>query len=175
MRIGPSDLELIGLVVGCWPINGLRMSTLECFFSSSCINTILRYLYYFTEMDGSPPINFTLPQVLPFTVNPLNSSLPSRFAPNTTIGILLDALFIEQWTNTTSYENYYDACEPTLCRYEYVARNDAVYVITSILSLYGGLIVSLRFIVWNISRLYERAKRHFPNRRTPVQPFITQN
>ncbi|CAF3375018.1 unnamed protein product [Rotaria socialis] len=31
LRIGPSDLILPGLVVGCLPLDGLRLSTLECF------------------------------------------------------------------------------------------------------------------------------------------------
>ncbi|CAF4441305.1 unnamed protein product [Rotaria sp. Silwood2] len=54
LRIGPPDLFLPGLVVGCLPFDGLRMSTLECFFSSSCISTILTYLEYYTQMDGLP-------------------------------------------------------------------------------------------------------------------------
>ncbi|UJR12577.1 hypothetical protein I4U23_016753 [Adineta vaga] len=89
MRIGPPELVLPGLIVGCWPIYGLRMSTLECFFSSSCIYTIINYLDYFTQMDGSPPANFTLPNVPSLAIDPLNSSITSRFTPNTTIGMLI--------------------------------------------------------------------------------------
>ena len=175
MQIGPPGLMLPGLVIGCWPIYGLRMSTLECFFSSSCINTIISYLDYFAQMDGSPPLNFSLPEVLALHIAPLNGSISSRFAPNTTIGTLMDELFIEQWTKTSAYESYYAACAPSVCSYEHVNRNDALYVITSILSIYGGLTVSLRFIVWHTIRLYRIIKRRLHIRRTPIEPWAIQN
>ncbi|CAF3300679.1 unnamed protein product, partial [Rotaria sp. Silwood2] len=74
LRIGPPDLILPGLVISCLPVDGLRMSTLECFLSSSCISTILTYLEYYTQMDGSPPIDFIPPTVLPLNISSLNSS-----------------------------------------------------------------------------------------------------
>lgn len=171
MRIGPSDLVFPGLVVGCWPIDGLRMSTLECFYSSSCIESIINLLNYYTQMDGSPPPDFVLPTVPTLIVSPLNSSIPSRFPPNITIDNLLDELFIEQWSNKSIYENYFAACAPDLCRYEYVSRNSILYVITLILSLYGGLTLGLRFIAWHGSRIYYQIKVRFSNRHTVVQPF----
>ncbi|CAF1387013.1 unnamed protein product [Rotaria sordida] len=102
MRIGPPDLVIPGLVVGCWPIDGLGMSTLECFYSSSCIELIINFLNYYTQMDGSPPVDFVLPTVPTLIVTPLNSSIPSRFPPNITIGKIIDELFIEQWSNKIS-------------------------------------------------------------------------
>ncbi|CAF2550942.1 unnamed protein product [Rotaria sp. Silwood2] len=158
LRIGPTNVTLPGLVIACSPINGLRMSTLECLFSSSCVNTILSYLNYYTQLDGSPPSNFTLPTVLSFVITPLNNSIPSRFPRNTLIGTLIDELFIENWQNISSYENYFAACAPSLCRYEYVRRNNAFYVVTSLLALYGGLTVSLRLLVWNSICLYRWIK-----------------
>ncbi|CAF1630804.1 unnamed protein product [Adineta ricciae] len=175
MRIGPSDLILPGLVVGCWPIHGLRMSTLECFFSQSCVNTIINYLDYYTQMDGSPPVNFTLPNEPSLVMNPLNKSISSHFAPNTTIGTLIDEIFIEQWTSSSIYDNYYTACRPSICRYEYVQKNNALYVITSLLSVYGGLTVGLKFLVWNGIVLYRFIKNHIQTRRTTVQPWIIQD
>ncbi|UJR34695.1 hypothetical protein I4U23_027472 [Adineta vaga] len=175
MRIGPSELVLPGLVVGCWPIHGLRMSTLECFFSQSCVNTIINYLDYFTQMDGSPPVNFTLPSIPSLVINPLNKTISSRFTPNTAIGTLIDEIFIEQWTSASIYENYYATCRPSVCRYEYVQQNDGLYVVTSLLSVYGGLTVGLKFLVWNVMLLYRAIKSYIQTRRTAVQPWIAQN
>ncbi|CAF1270594.1 unnamed protein product [Rotaria sordida] len=165
LRIGPPDLFLPGLVVGCLPIDGLRMSTLECFFSSSCISTILTYLEYYTQMDGSPPINFVPPTVLPLTISPLDNSTPSRFPKNTSIGTLMDEYFIEEWTFRMSYEDYFTACAPTHCNFEYVTRNNMLYVATSVLGLYGGLTIGLRFIIWNVIGLYRSLKKHIRSRR----------
>ncbi|CAF3223056.1 unnamed protein product [Rotaria sp. Silwood2] len=169
LRIGPPDLFLPGLVVGCLPFDGLRMSTLECFFSSSCISTILTYLEYYTQMDGLPLIDFVLPTVLPLTISPLSNSIPSRFSNNMSIGMLLDEFFIEEWTNSSSYENYFAACSPTHCNYKYVTHNNLLYVATSVAGLYGGLTIGLRFIIWNITRVYRLMKRRIQSRRVTAQ------
>ncbi|CAF1297815.1 unnamed protein product [Rotaria sordida] len=169
LRIGPPGLFLPGLVVGCLPYDGLRMSTLECFFSSSCISTILTYLEYYTQIDGSPPINFVPPTVLPITISPLDNSTPSRFSKNTSIGILLDEYFLEEWTVTSSYEDYFAACAPTHCNFEYVTRNNLLYVATSVLGLYGGLMIGLRFITWNAIRLYRLMKTRICSHRATAQ------
>lgn len=158
LRVGPSDVILPGLVIGCSPLDGLHLSTLECFFSSECIATIIRYLDYYTETDGSPPANFTPPTWSPPVFLTMDRSKPSRFPTSTPIGTLINELFIEKWTNSSSYEKYFAACSPIQCRYDYTARNELLYVVTSLLGLYGGLTVSLRFITWNLTRLCQRIK-----------------
>ncbi|CAF3359321.1 unnamed protein product, partial [Rotaria sp. Silwood2] len=158
LQIGPPGIILPGLVVGCSPINALRMSTLECMFSMGCVNTILSYLNYYTELDGSLPSNFTIPTTLPFIIHPLNQSIPSRFLPTTLIGTLIDGLFIEDWQNISLYEDYFAACQPTMCQYKYIQRNNILFVFTSLLGLYGGLVVSLRFLVWHGICLYRWIK-----------------
>ena len=82
-------------------------------------------------------------------VTPFNLSLVSRFSPNESISTLLDELFLERWQNTSSYENYDNACTLTLCGYEYEQEKSALFVSTSLLGLYGGLTVSLRLLVGN--------------------------
>lgn len=149
LRIGPPELVLPGLLVGCLPIDGLRLSTLECFYSSNCINTIINHLDYYELINGSPTTNFVAPSAALLVITPLNASIPSRFSPDTQIGTIVDELFIERWTNESSYERYFSECSPSICHYEYVGHNSLVYLVTSLLSLYGGLTVSLRFIVWN--------------------------
>jgi hypothetical protein len=169
LRIGPPDLLLPGLFVGCLPVDGLRMSTLECFFSSSCISSILTHLEYYTQQDGSLPTNFSQPSVLPFSIIALNNSKTSRFPTNTTIGTLIDEFFLEEYTNTTSYEDYVAGCAPTYCEYNYMTRNNILYVATSVLGLYGGLTVSFRFLIWNLTRLYQLIKIRIRSRRAIAQ------
>ncbi|CAF3708319.1 unnamed protein product [Rotaria sp. Silwood1] len=120
-------------------------------------------------MDGSPPINFTQPTVLPITISPLDNSTLSRFSKNTSIGTLLDEYFLEEWTHRMSYEDYFAACAPTHCNFEYVTRNNLLYVATSVLGLYGGLTIGLRFIIWNVIRLYRFMKTRIRSRRATPQ------
>ncbi|CAF4837295.1 unnamed protein product [Rotaria sp. Silwood2] len=170
LHIGPLDLVLPDLVKGCSPIDGLQMSTLECFFSSNCIDTILTYLEYYTQMDGSSPISFVPPTVLPMIVHPLDNSISSRFLPNTSIDILISELFVEQLNTTISYENYFKSCAPSICHYEYERQNDILYVATSVLGLYGGLTIILRFITWNSTVLLQAFTNYLRMRRTMVRP-----
>jgi hypothetical protein len=113
LRIGPPDVVLPGLAIGCLIIDGLRMSTLECFFSSDCVGTIIQFLDYYTELDGSPPLNFVSSTVPSLGISPLDNSTTSRFVVTTPIGTLIDALFIERWVHSVSYEKYFATCAPT--------------------------------------------------------------
>ena len=171
LRIGPSDLILPGLVIGCSPIQGLRMSTLECFYSSDCISTIINHFEYYTQTDGSPPTDFVPPTIPPIAVRPLDSSIQSRFLSNSSIESLINAMFIEDWIATASYERYFTACKPSECRYQYTKRQSIIYVALSLLALYGGLTVGWRFIVWNSLLLYHWIKGWHLKRHTTVQPL----
>jgi hypothetical protein len=125
-----TTITLPGFVGGCLPVDGLRQSTLECLFDPICLATLG------TLLNSS------------MVPSPLNASVVTRY-PHiaTTFGSMIDQLFVEEWINVTNYSTYYQACSPHICRYTYVERHDALYMITSLLGFYGGLTVSLRFIV----------------------------
>lgn len=170
LRVGPSDLFLPGLVIGCTPTDGLRLSTLECFFSSRCIQTIVDYLQYYINADGTEPRNFTPPAAAPLSFAPLDASLLIQFTPNSSIGSIINEAFFEQTNQSVSYEKYFAACNPLNCRYEYTKKNDVVYIVTSLLGLYGGLTVGLRVIIWNIARLQYAIRRRLRPRSAAVEP-----
>ena len=58
-----------------------------------------------------------------------------------------------------------------MCRYSYVERNDVLYILTTLLGLYGGLTVALRYLVWHglrvflllLSRCSRQSRRIEPN------------
>jgi hypothetical protein len=128
--------NLPGIMVGCLPYNSLLKSTLECFYNQSCIDLIQIFI-----------------NQLSF-ISPLSSS---RFAQNTTVNDLLDQLFIESWNNKSSFTNYFRVCSPNSCTYSYDRRFNLLYIIVTIISLFGGLkiilVLSAPFIVKLIRRL----------------------
>jgi hypothetical protein len=170
LLIGPPDLILPGLVVSCTPIDGLRMSTLECFFSSSCIASIINHLEYYTKIDGSPPTDFAIPKTPSLLVSPLNDSIASRFSKKDPIHIMIEKQFVEEWTSAASYEQYYAACAPTTCRYEIAQRQSILHVITSLLGLYGGLTIGLRLLIWRATQISWLIKMRFSSHRSQVYP-----
>ncbi|CAF1007554.1 unnamed protein product [Adineta ricciae] len=142
-------IRLPGIVFGCLPIDGLRQSTLECLYNSTCLQLLADFL----NMTNIP--------------NALNRSVSSRFYPisTTTIGELIDEFFIETWQNSSNYSEYYSSCSPSSCEYSYAVRSSALYILTTFLGLYGGLTVGLKFIVWYSLDIYWKTQQYIGSRR----------
>ena len=134
----PLLLTIPGIMVGCLPYTSLLQSTLECFYYQSCINQIQIFINEFSL-------------ILPFS--------STHFHQNTTVGDLFDQLFIESWNEMNNFSDYFRACSPYLCTYSYDRRFNILYVIVTIISLFGGLRIILfyfaPFIVNIIRRLQE--------------------
>ena len=142
-----------GIVFGCLPIDGLRQSTLECLYNSTCLQLLADFL----NMSNIP--------------DALNRSVASRFYPisTTTIGELIDEFFIETWQNSSNYSEYYSSCSPSSCEYSYETRSSLLYILTTFLGLYGGLTVGLKFIVWYSLKIYWKTQQYVGNRRRRTQ------
>ena len=119
---------LSGITIDCLPTQTASASSLECFYSQSCVNMILAAY--------ARNINISV----------LDASLPSRFLLTTTIKQLIDAVFVEDILNKTDYDTYYHECTPISCSYIYSHRFDWIYAITTLIALFGGLSTILRLI-----------------------------
>ncbi|UJR11868.1 hypothetical protein I4U23_016047 [Adineta vaga] len=127
-----------GLYVGCYPLEALLKSSLQCFFDSSCFQRI---------------------QLQNISFNPLNSSIASRFLQNASIESLISQLMVEEWSRSIFYERYFNECYPLSCNYSYFRHRDLIDVLTSIIGLYGGLVVLVKVIVHILLELYKSFKR----------------
>ena len=147
---GTSYFIVLGWNVGCSVVDTLIRSTFECFYNQSCVDLLINYL---TTLRPQMFINISA------TAMDLLST--SRFFPNTTVQNIVNELFIEQWHINASYAAFYRQFAPTYCLYSVQERKNALYVVSQILGLYGGLTVSLRFIVPYIAAVLFKVKRHF--------------
>lgn len=127
-----------GVYIGCYVMESVLQSTLECFYNQSCL----------TQLQSAYNSSLT-----PLQVTPLNPSQASVYTPNSTVQQLIDKLMIEEWSATVMYDRYYDECKPVQCTYSYQARNDAIYIITTVVGLVGGLITILRLTVPRLIKL----------------------
>lgn len=118
--------------VECFPYEALISGTLECFYDSRCLNATARW------------ISKLSPSAWPMA---LNKTMPSRFHRNTWIGVLSDEDMIEEITITKNFSGYYHYCSPSCCTYIMKKHNTFIYMLTLVLSLYGGLTMALRIIV----------------------------
>jgi len=132
IQIYPPREFVDGWYIACWPIESLLLSTLESFYDETTLNRII------TNVNSSTPLNS-------FTV--LNASVSSRFNRISSLNVLTNELFIENWTEILNYTSYFGQCQPQSCLYDINERAQVLYIITSLLGLYGGLTVVLRIII----------------------------
>ena len=138
-----------GFRVGCYPVESLLQSTLECLYDIECINQII-------PNDTRSSIAF----------QPLDKALLSSTA---TVRSLLDTLMIDEWILNITYDQYYSACAPLYCTYSRIRRFDRVYVFTTIMGLSGGLTVVLKLVLPSIVKLGRYIAMH---RKSAVRPMV---
>ncbi|CAF4153060.1 unnamed protein product, partial [Adineta steineri] len=142
----PSDNVLFtvpGIYIGCYIIEALLQSNLQCFYNETCINKIQSYFTYYLSMN----------------LTTLDASLLIGFYMNSTIQDLVDNLMVEEWNPPIIiYDGYYNECRPSKCSYSYETKNGAIYIITTVIGLVGGLITVLKLIVPRVVKLMRRKK-----------------
>ncbi|UJR24272.1 hypothetical protein I4U23_027239 [Adineta vaga] len=135
-----------GWYTGCRPMDSLVDSTLKSFYNQTFLNSFLQYFtnssVYFPSLDIYEPTIFD--------------------SNNTTIANIVKANFIEKWTQNITYTSYFDQCAPKSCAYTINKRFNIVYIIVTLLGLYGGLSIALRFITPIIIKFLFRRKQSAP-------------
>ena len=132
-----NDWSPQGFYLGCYILEGLRVSQLECLYDQTCLDELQTYIQPTTS------VNVTI----------LNASKSIRFSPTTLIGDVIDNLMLEQWDTIIMYEQYYNSCQPARCMYTVTLRNDAIQIVTIAIGLVGGLVTVLKFVVPRAVRL----------------------
>ncbi|CAF4149931.1 unnamed protein product [Rotaria sp. Silwood2] len=137
------NFTMPGINVSCSVVETLMQSTFECLYNQTCID---EFQHYAT----------TVPIVISNATNvtAMKSMFSSRFPPHIAIRDIVGALFIEKWQINFSYSALYQHCTPAYCSYTLVKYHSVLYFISRILGLYGGLTVTLKFIVPYLIRMY---------------------
>lgn len=145
-----SHFPIPGLKVGCMPFTSIMESTLQCFYSNHCLSHVF------------PLTNQTA----------LNKSILSRFSINTKIGVLIEELFLENFFSRTNFSGLFEACKVKTCTYSYNARGQIAFIISTILSLVGGLSVALKIVASVIVTIYRTIQKRFENKSSSIPSII---
>ena len=121
---------------GCSPLESLLMSTLECFYQGECIQILTDYIV----------------QNVTSIFTPLDE-LQSQ--PNDPIQYILQNLMVTSWSNHVSFSSFYRSCSPASCTYEYYRSVTALFLVTTIIGIAGGLSLILSILTLIILRIYE--------------------
>lgn len=139
LEIDQSNSSLIkGMKTGCYPLTSLLASTLECYYDSSCLQLLV------SNVSSFPP---------------LDSTVPSRYAPDTTVQDLVRELMKEVVSFNYSVETYYSYCAPRRCDYTYTHRNTLLTIMTTIIGIISGLNTGLRLIIPLFVKLIMKLKK----------------
>ncbi|CAF1225930.1 unnamed protein product [Adineta ricciae] len=122
-----------GWIQRCLAVDSLLLSSLECLYENSACFPFL--LAIFSQWDEYPP------DLVPMIYDPTTT----RFSQQANISTIFREMMIEQWYSSISYESFYNACAPTYCAYsERMHTKNFLGVIITLLSMIGGMMVSLR-------------------------------
>lgn len=147
-------IKIPGFRVGCYPLNSVLQSTLECLYEQQCVD-LLRNIFNISQ---------------PFIA--LYNTTTGHFPSNATIYSIADELLIEKWYTSISYAQFFRICAVSRCSYSYSEKANVIYVITTLVGLYGGLTTSLKILspifIEILSRFVEKVKRWRANRITSI-------
>jgi hypothetical protein len=126
-----------GMSNGCYVVEALLRSNLQCFYNSTCFEALTTY---FNES-------------LPSSIRVMNASASSNYSVTSNVSELLDNLMVEDWSWSSTYTNYFTACQPSECSYTVQSRNDAIYIVTTLAGLIGGLTTGIKLILPSLLQL----------------------
>jgi hypothetical protein len=150
-----------GMRIGCSLIESILLSSLSCFYSSSCINALLKAI----PMDDNYNMFFWVRP--PNFLKPLNAS-STRFAVNETLETVATRMFIDSWIRNVSYEKFFYTCAPTQCTSTYRYRFDLFEVFTMFLAVFNGMTIGLRFLVPYLVELITKIRNRLRVRVAPL-------
>lgn len=85
---------------------------------------------------------------------------------NLTVNDHISNLFVDKWSHELNYSSYFDGCHPLSCSYRTRGHKSLSYAIATFVSLYYGLIVTLRFVSWSLIRIVFQIRKYANRERT---------
>ena len=122
-----------GIFYGCFITDSALKSSLLCWYNKTCL--------YELQLEFS-----SVGVTIETNISALDPTLPSRFPPTTSLQTIVNEIMVEQWNREISYSFFYQQCRPASCSFTYTQRSDLIYIITTVVGLFGGLNVVLKLI-----------------------------
>lgn len=109
-----------GFQTGCYMLNALMNSSLEILYNQTFIDILSDSSGHFQKLNSS------------------NS--------NVRMDVLLSQMFVESWSNSTSYKQYFQSCAPNQCQFTITQNYNFWAVILLLIGFLGGLSSALKII-----------------------------
>ena len=139
-----------GMIADCLIIDGTLASTLECYYSQSCISLLHPSLVNQTQS--------------------LSNEENKYFNINSTVQMLFDEIMTDEFIDDIRYDEYYSQCNPSYCSYSYIRQHfDIIFVVTTIIGLVSTLSMIIRLIAPIFATTYLRWKSRTSSNNIVVQ------
>ena len=125
-----NKLVIDGFFLACSPITSLTLSDLRSFYKQSFIDELHTYIVFNSK-------NFSLHRLIDFDTNPINETIQS----------IADRSFVDQWIEEFSFTEYYRTCAPRLCTYQIVRHPHLISIVTTAITVIGGLSTFLKILM----------------------------
>ncbi|CAF0943284.1 unnamed protein product [Adineta steineri] len=137
-----------GMLSGCLPLDSMLESTLECLYDQACIDMI------------SDALNSTI------RYTPLIAD-HTRFHPISIMKLdnITKQFFIEKWSESVSFEAYFNACHTEKCSYTISKRFNIGYISSTVIAFYGGLSVGLKLTIPLVFKIVKKCLSNRNSRR----------
>jgi hypothetical protein len=122
-----------GMIQTVFPLRSVLLSTLQCFYNETCLSKIKSLIDSTVSSTNFSTLRLSL--------------LSGNETQYDRIEMLANQLFIQSWTNQSSYESYFNQCHPLTCQYSYESRFSPIYVIMTIAGLSAGLSILLQLLL----------------------------
>ena len=133
---------------GCYLLDALLISTLECFYDESCMNQIDYFL------DRSLKGSWTYPAL------DSNINLPSD-----TIESIVNQMMIVSWSSNVNSTIYYETCASKSCTIEYTGSIGYLTTLLFSAEVFGGLSIGVKLFIFIGLLLIEKLIDGFSLRR----------
>jgi hypothetical protein len=80
---------------------------------------------------------------------------------------------VERWNSSISYTNFYQKCKPVYCSFSYQERLNILYIITTVIGLFGGLSLVFQLMSLSLIKLFLKLTNK-PGPNNPVSTSSTQ-
>lgn len=134
-----SSWDVPGFSLGCFVLEALRQSDLNCFFNQTCLEDFQSHL----QTDRI------------WQLTALDSALLQRFDASTRVEQMINALMVDEWTWAVSHAKYFEGCQPKECSYTRISRESWTNIVTKLVGMIGGLITALKLIVPRVVQLFQ--------------------
>ncbi|CAF4888015.1 unnamed protein product [Rotaria sp. Silwood1] len=158
------NITIPGLLLGCYAIDSVLLSTLECLYEKNCVKLLVDN-YDFDVVGLVRPLNNRAAQIQPLQHE------NSRFYPNTIISEIVSQAFVEDWINSTNYTSYYERCAPSQCTYT-IRKRLNIDILAKMLGFYGGLVIILEII---LPLLVRTSLQRWSKHKEKSKPIVSPN